>query len=153
MQVKKNYFELVIGIIIIFLSLIFTVFVIRVTNKKIIQDTYALNAIFENIEGINIGSKVKIGGTEIGKVSDIKLDGDYNIVVKLAINQGVRIPSDSSIKISTSGIMGGKYLKVIIGGDSDYLRKGNYFEFTESSLDLEDMITRFMLNKVSNEKK
>lgn len=149
---KKNYFELVTGATIILLSLAFTAFVIRTTNRKITKNTYILGAVFENIEGINVGSKVKIGGTEIGKVSSVKLGEDYSVVVKLAIDQGIKIPSDSSIKVSTGGIMGGKYLKVIVGGDNSYLEKGDYFEFTESSLDLEDMVTRFMLNKVSNEK-
>ncbi len=150
---KKNYFELATGITVILLSFIFITFVIKTTNKRVSQKTYILNAIFENIEGINVGTKIKIGGTEIGKVSNIELEKDYSINVKLAINNGIKIPLDSSIKISTSGIMGGKYLKVIIGGDDTYLKKGDYFEFTESTLDLEDMITRFMLNKVSDEKK
>ena len=150
---KKNYFELATGITVILLSFIFITFVIKITNKGVGQKTYILNAIFENIEGINVGTKIKIGGTEIGKVSNIKLEKDYSINVKLAINNGIKIPLDSSIKISTSGIMGGKYLKVIIGGDDTYLKKGDYFEFAESTLDLEDMITRFMLNKVSDEKK
>lgn len=117
------------------------------------QKTYTLNAIFDSIEGVNIGTKIKIGGMEIGKISDIRLKEDYSVDVKLTINNDVKIPSDSSIKISTSGIMGGKYLKVIVGGDDTCLKNEEYFEFTESSLDLEDMITRFMLNKVSNEKK
>lgn len=150
---KKNYFELATGITVILLSFIFITFVIKTTNKRVGQKTYILNAIFENIEGINVGTKIKIGGTEIGKVSNIKLEKDYSINVKLAINNGIKIPLDSSIKISTSGIMGGKYLKVIIGGDDTYLKKGDYFEFAESTLDLEDIITRFMLNKVSDEKK
>lgn len=150
---KKNHFEIIIGIATIILSLLFVLFVMKITNKKIKQNTYTLNAIFENIEGINIGTKIKIGGTEIGKVSDIKLEDDYTVRIKLSINSWVDIPNDSSIKISTSGIIGGKYLKVVVGGSGTYLKDGEYFEFTESSFDLEDIITRFMLNKVSDENK
>lgn len=150
---KKNHFEIIIGIATIILSLLFVLFVMKITNKKIKRNTYTLNAIFENIEGINIGTKIKIGGTEIGKVSDIKLEDDYTVRIKLSINSWVDIPNDSSIKISTSGIIGGKYLKVMVGGSETYLQDGEYFEFTESSFDLEDIITRFMLNKVSDENK
>ena len=86
---KKNHFEVVVGITTIILSLLFVLFVMKITNKKIKQSTYTLNAIFENIEGINIGTKIKIGGTEIGKVSDIKLEDDYTVRVKLSINNWV----------------------------------------------------------------
>ena len=41
----------------------------------------------------------------------------------------------------------------MVGGSETYLQDGEYFEFTESSFDLEDIITRFMLNKVSDENK
>lgn len=148
---KKDYLEITVGFTIIIFSIIFVIFIMKITNKKVNQEYYHLSANFSNIEGINVGTKVKIGGIDIGEVTQTKIDEKYNVIVKMKIKKNVRIPTDSNIKISTSGLIGGKYLKVEVGGDEELLQNNGSFEFTESTMDLEDMITRFMLN--SNNKK
>lgn len=125
----------------------------KITNRKINQEFYELFAKFENVEGVASGTKIKMGGADIGKVNSIEINSDYSITVKLAIKNEIKIPTDSSIKVSTSGFIGGKYLKVSAGGENEFISAGGEFEFTESAMDLEDMITRFMLNKASNAKK
>lgn len=148
---KKNSFEVIVGIFIIVFAILFVIFTMNITNKKINTGYYKLYAKFENIEGVNIGTKVKIGGIEIGEVEKLNIDTDYKVSLILKIKKDMLLPIDSNIKISTSGIMGGKYLKVDVGGEEEFFKDGDYFEFTESTMDLEDMITRFMLNKVSKE--
>ncbi|MDR2077471.1 MAG: MlaD family protein [Rickettsiales bacterium] len=150
---KKNYFDITIGAITVVISIFFVLFSMKITDKRLNQKFYTLYAKFSNIEGINLGVKVKICGVEVGKVSEIYLDGEYNAIIKMDIRSGVKIPADSLIRVSTSGIMSGKYLKIEAGGDTENLIDGENFEFTESSVDLEDMIARFMLNKVSSDKK
>ncbi|MDR1499155.1 MAG: outer membrane lipid asymmetry maintenance protein MlaD [Rickettsiales bacterium] len=153
MAVKKSYFEVVVGGVVVLLSVIFVSFAMKLTNKKINREFYSLYASFDNIEGISVGTKVKIGGIEIGSVEELSIDNNYKIVITLKIKKGVDIPADSNIKISTSGLIGGKYLRVEAGGDDSFLKNGDSFEFTESTMDLEDMITKFMLNKVSTKDK
>ncbi len=151
---KRDYLEITVGFIIIVFSLFFVLFTMKITNKKVNQEYYHLSAIFNNIEGINKGTKVKIGGIEIGEVIQTSIDKNYKIIIKMKIKKDIKIPIDSNIKISTSGIIGGKYLKVVVGGDKELLENNDGFEFTESTMDLEDMITKFMLNSASkkNEK-
>ncbi|MBO4956475.1 MAG: outer membrane lipid asymmetry maintenance protein MlaD [Rickettsiales bacterium] len=148
---KKNTFEIVVGVLVILFSVLFVMFTMKITNKKINEEFYRLYAVFDNIEGVNIGTKVKIGGIEIGEVEKLGIDKDYKVQLSLKIKKDMLLPIDSNIKIATSGLIGGKYLRVDVGGEEEYLNDKDSFEFTESTMDLEDMITRFMLNKVSKE--
>lgn len=137
------------GFFVIILTVVFSIYFYKNFNRKTDKNYYNLYAIFSNIEGINLYSKVKLGGMEVGEVEDLILDGNYKIVLKLKIKNSFRIPTDSVLKISTSGIIGNKYLKLEAGGEDEVFLNGGYFQFTESAMDLEDMISRFMLNKIS----
>lgn len=148
---KKNTVEIVVGILVIVFSIVFVMFTMKITNKKLNEEFYRLYAVFDNIEGVNIGTKVKIGGIEIGEVEKLNIDTDYRVKLVLKIKKDMLLPVDSNIKIATSGLIGGKYLRVDVGGDEEYFKNNDHFEYTESTMDLEDMITRFMLNKVSKE--
>lgn len=150
---KINKLETLIGFLVIIFSVFFVFFTIKITNRSINKDYYRLSASFDNIEGVNIGTKVKIGGIEIGDVESFFIDANYRPTLTLRIKKDVQLPVDSNLKISTSGIIGGKYLKILVGGEEEYFVNGDSFEFTESTMDLEDLITRFMLNKASNDKK
>lgn len=148
---KKNTVEIVVGVLVIIFSIVFVMFTMKITNKKLNEEFYRLYAVFDNIEGVNIGTKVKIGGIEIGEVEKLNIDTDYRVKLVLKIKKNMLLPVDSNIKIATSGLIGGKYLRVDVGGDEEYFKNNDHFEYTESTMDLEDMITRFMLNKVSKE--
>lgn len=146
---KRGYFETLVGFFVIITAIFFCIFVTKVTGKKIDINTYNVYAKFENIEGLSIGSKVKIGGLDIGSISSLIIDRDYKVKLLLKINSDVSIPVDSTITVSTSGIIGGKYLKVQIGGSDEFMKNNDEFEFTQSTMDLEEMITKFMFNKTN----
>ena len=147
---KRNYLETFIGSIVIIVAIIFSVVLFKVSNKKLNKETYKLSAVFDNIEGVSVGTKVKIGGVEIGSVIKQKLTDNYRIKLVMEIDNNVKIPDDSTITISTSGILGGKYLKVQIGGSDELLKDNDEFEYTQSTMDLEDILSRFLLNKQNN---
>lgn len=144
---RKSYLETIIGFIVIITTIIFAFMVLKISNKKLVEKTYTLIARFDNVEGISIGTKIKIGGLDVGSVKAQVLDEHYRIKLILKISYGIVIPDDSTIIVSTSGIIGGKYLKIQPGGSEEALKDKEEFEFTQSTMDLEDMIGRFLLNK------
>ena len=146
---KREYFETFIGFFVIAVAIVFCLYVAKITNKKLNISTYNVYAKFENIEGLSIGSKVKIGGLDIGNISSIEIDNDYKIKLLLKIYSNIKIPNDSSISVSTSGLIGSKYLKVQAGGSDEYMTSNDEFEFTQSTMDLEELISKFMFNKAS----
>ncbi|MDR3079105.1 MAG: MlaD family protein [Rickettsiales bacterium] len=149
---RTNYFEMAVGAVTIVFSLAFVLFSMRLTDRRIGQRSYRLYARFSSANGIGPGARVKIGGVDVGHVRSLLLEDDYTVLVSLDMRSETRIPVDSCLRISTNGLLGGKYLKIDVGGEDDIIQPEGTFDFTESSMDLEDMITRFLLGGVSSGK-
>jgi len=115
------------------------------------KNTYKVYARFENIGGLTERSKVTMSGVLIGQVSNIRLDEDaLQALVEMEIHQEVDFLSiDSSASILTAGLLGEKYIGVVVGAEEEYLQDGDYFEDTQSALVLEDLIGKFLFNEVS----
>ena len=115
-------------------------------------DTYKLYAYFDNIAGLTVRSKVTMAGVTIG-VTAIDLDRDsYTGRVTLEIQEDVNIlPADSTASILTAGLLGEKYVGISVGGDDEVLKDGDTIQDTQSSLVLEDLIGKFLLNSVNKD--
>lgn len=115
------------------------------------KDTYKVYARFENIGGLTERSKVTMSGVLIGQVSNIRLDKDaLQALVEMEIQEDIDFLSiDSSASILTAGLLGEKYIGVVVGAEEEYLQDGDYFEDTQSALVLEDLIGKFLFNEVS----
>lgn len=104
---------------------------------------YTINAVLDNVDGLEKNVKVKINGVEVGYVKDIYLDG-YKVKTKLFIYEGVKIPKDSIVQINQESMLGAKYLSIIPGKSNEYLsvngtlkrqKKTYTFEETTGSID------------------
>ena len=118
-------------------------------------DSYKLYAYFDNIAGLTVRAKVSMAGVTIGKVTAIDLDRDtFTGRVTLEIEKKVdNLPSDSTASILTAGLLGEKYVGISVGGDNTLLKDGATIHDTQSSLVLEDLIGKFLLNTVSKDAK
>ena len=115
------------------------------------HDTYRIYAVFENIGGLTVRSKVTIAGVMIGRVSAIDLDRDtFSGVVEMVVDaQYDNLSTDTTAAILTAGLLGEKYIGLVTGADEAYLRDGSMIEDTQSSLVLEELIGQFLFNKVN----
>ena len=118
-------------------------------------DTYKLYAYFDNIAGLTVRAKVIMAGVTIGKVTAIDLDRDnFTARVTLQLEKSVdNLPTDSTASILTAGLLGEKYIGISVGGEDAVLKDGGTIHDTQSSLVLEDLIGKFLLNTVSKEAK
>lgn len=119
------------------------------------HDTYKLYAYFDNIAGLTVRAKVSMAGVTIGKVTAIDLDREsFTGKVTMEVQKGVNnLPIDSTASILTAGLLGEKYVGLSVGGDSKLLTDGGTIHDTQSSLVLEDLIGKFLLNTVSKDAK
>ncbi|MDF2641100.1 MAG: putative toluene tolerance protein Ttg2C [Pseudomonas sp.] len=119
------------------------------------DNSYKLYAYFDNIAGLTVRAKVSMAGVTIGKVTAIDLDRDtFTGRVTLEIEKKVdNLPSDSTASILTAGLLGEKYVGISVGGDDALLKDGATIHDTQSSLVLEDLIGKFLLNTVSKDAK
>lgn len=144
---KNNTFETLIGALVIVVAILFLSFASKITsNKQNISKGYNILAVFDNADGINIGSDIKVAGVKVGSVANIKLNDNYKAELILKLPEGLNIPLDSIFKISTSGLIGSKFINIKIGAEEEYFKNGDKADFTESSMDLEDLISRFIFN-------
>ena len=101
------------------------------------DNNYNIYAVFNRIDGIKIGSDVRLSGIKIGSVFSQKLDNiTYEARVSMAINSNISIPDDSSAKITTDGLLGSNYISIEPGGSDIYLEDSEGIMFTQGSIDL-----------------
>ena len=109
-------------------------------------DSYTLQASFSNIGQLKLGAPVKMAGVRIGSVSSIDLDPvKLDAKVKIAVSKRYdALPDDSSAAIFTSGLLGDQYVAIQTGGSPEVFKDGDEFILTQSSMQLEDLIGKFL---------
>lgn len=115
------------------------------------QDTYRLEARFENIGGLKARSKVTLSGVQVGEVSRITIDTKRLVaLVEMNINSSVDyLSKDTSAQILTSGLLGEQHIGLSVGFEPDTLKNGDTIADTQSAMVLENLIGKFLFNKVS----
>jgi len=144
---KKNI-ELYVGLFVIAGVISVGYLIIAVGEFRFFQQNqYAVHGYFSSATGLKQGALVEIAGVEIGKVSKISIDKD-RLVAKLVfnINGDIELSEDSIASIKTSGIIGQKYIDISPGGSDDILGDGDEIENTESSLDIESLVRKFIFS-------
>lgn len=109
---------------------------------------YRLSARFSDVSGLNVDAAVMQAGVQIGRVAAIRLEQSaFQAVVEMEIAaEYAQIPFDSSADIVSSSLLGGKYVAITAGGDSQFLSDGDEFQFSNSSVVLERVIQQFISN-------
>ncbi|MBI4844454.1 MAG: outer membrane lipid asymmetry maintenance protein MlaD [Nitrospirae bacterium] len=108
-------------------------------------DEYKVNARFANISGLTENATVEIAGVVVGKVSRINIDTDeYEAVVEMLIKPDIKLQDDTIASIRTQGIIGDKYVKLTPGASEDIIKPGGEIMETESSLVLEELVSKYM---------
>jgi phospholipid/cholesterol/gamma-HCH transport system substrate-binding protein len=98
---------------------------------------YELTARFPSVAGIAPGTDVRIAGLKVGSVSTARLDpATWQAVVTLRINRDVTLPADSSAAVTQEGLLGGNFVALIPGGDTELLRPGDEITDTQGATDL-----------------
>jgi phospholipid/cholesterol/gamma-HCH transport system substrate-binding protein len=97
---------------------------------------YDLSASFQRVDGVGVGSDVRISGVKVGVVRTVALDpATYNAVLTLTVNNGVEVLDDSTARIATDGLLGGGYVSIEPAG-MDPLPAGGEIPNTQGSIDL-----------------
>lgn len=111
-------------------------------------ERYTVYAEFEKAGGIKPGSVVEIAGVEVGKVRRITLDQNYSALVALDISSAVKIQEDAIASIKTKGLIGEKFVQITPGGSEKIVGNGGKLRETESAVDIEELISKYVFGKV-----
>ena len=114
---------------------------------------YELIARFDRIDGISVGTDVRMSGIKIGSVISQELDQKtYRALVRMSVRNDIKVPEDSSIKVASEGLLGNSYLAVSPGGSDTMLLSGGEFETTQGSIDLVGLLGKAMFSGGEEEK-
>ncbi len=113
---------------------------------------YTVYARFSSIAGLRAGAGVEVAGVSVGKVTTISLeqtDEGTLAVVSMRINKGVELTDSCIASVKTSGLIGDKYISLSPGGTLDMLEDGSEIVDTESALDIEALIKKYVFGDIS----
>ncbi|MDX2495768.1 MAG: outer membrane lipid asymmetry maintenance protein MlaD [Desulfuromusa sp.] len=111
------------------------------------RPSYRIKASFGSVSGLKPGAIVEIAGVKIGEVTDIRLETKYyEAEVELAINRGVVLQEDSIASVRTAGIIGDRYIDISPGGSEKLLQEGDSIDDTESAINLETLISKYIFD-------
>ena len=110
------------------------------------DDSYVLEAGFENIGGLKVRSPVTVSGVRVGRVAAIDYDTEsFEAVVTMRISSNYdSFPVDTSASIFTAGLLGEQYIALEPGGSMDNLVNGDRLQLTQSALVMEQIIGQFL---------
>lgn len=107
--------------------------------------SYNLKASFRSVQGVNVGTDVRMAGVKIGTVTRLDLNpqtfyADATFTVKKAIS----VPDDSTVIIASEGLLGGNFVEVQPGGSPVNLEPGGEVEDTQSAVGLVELLMKFV---------
>ncbi|MDP6709493.1 MAG: outer membrane lipid asymmetry maintenance protein MlaD [Alphaproteobacteria bacterium] len=135
-----NLVETLIGAVVLVVAAVFLIFAYNKAGVAKV-DGYELVARFDKVDGIRVGSDVVMSGIKIGTVVDQQLDRkEFIAVLRITVDELLQLPTDSTIKVTSSGLLGDKYLAIEPGASDEIMEPGDTFEFAQGSIDLMDLL-------------
>ena len=151
---KRQTLDLWVGLFVA-LGIIATVFLsLQVANISTMGSgpVYTVYGEFENIGGLKVRAPVKSAGVTVGRVSDIRYDGElHKAVVAVALDVNYPFSMDSSMSILTSGLLGEQYIGIQSGSDPEMLQEGDVIWLTASAIVLENLIGQFLFSQAAED--
>ncbi|HAL84239.1 MAG: outer membrane lipid asymmetry maintenance protein MlaD [Rhodobiaceae bacterium] len=143
---KDNLVETLVGFGVIVVAAIFVFYGYSVTDSSN-SDGYVVSAEFDRVDGLTIGSDVRMSGIKIGTVTALSLDPQsYAANVSIIIGSDIDLPDDTSAKITSEGLLGGNYISLSAGGSEDMLSGGDEILYTQGSVDLIGLVSQALFS-------
>lgn len=137
--------EIVVGGVVLAAAIGFVVYMGQATGFTARSTGYELTASFRSIEGITVGTDVRLAGVKIGSVTDIRLNPEtFRADAAITVLDEVALPDDTAIVISSEGLLGGNYVEILPGGSPFNLEPGDEIEDTQGAVSLISLLLKFV---------
>jgi phospholipid/cholesterol/gamma-HCH transport system substrate-binding protein len=106
---------------------------------------YEMSASFRSVEGVTLGTDVRLGGVKVGSVTELRLNPDtFRADATFTVQESLALPEDTAVIVSSEGLLGGNFLELLPGGSPFNLEPGSEIENTQSSVSLITLLMRFV---------
>ena len=143
---KRINLEVIVGLFVLLGLAAFAFLAVKLGDVGNVETGhYRLNARFQSSSGLKKGADVEMAGVIVGKVVDIRFDPEqYESVIELSLPNSIQIQDDAIASVRSTGLIGGKFIKISPGGSEELLQQGDTIYETESSVSLEELISKYI---------
>jgi len=141
----ENTTEVLVGGVVLAAAIGFGAYAAQIAGVSGGAANYPLTASFRSLEGVGVGSDVRLAGVKVGTVTDVDLNMDtFRADTIVAVNNGVEIPDDSAIIISSEGLLGGNFVEIVPGGSPFFFEEGDEITDTQGAVSLISLLLKFV---------
>ncbi|MGE3332810.1 MAG: MlaD family protein [Rhodospirillaceae bacterium] len=101
---------------------------------------FHLLADFDRVDGVHIGTPVRVAGLDIGAVAQMSVDSRGRALLAFRFDEAIDLPDDTAAVIETDGLFGQKYVELRPGGSDRNLKNGARISFSQDAVILEDLV-------------
>ena len=142
---SHNTTEVLVGGTVLAAALAFAIYAGQVTGVSGGGAGYQLGASFRSLEGVTVGTDVRLAGVKIGTVTGMILNPEtYRADTTFSVSEGILIPDDSAVVVSSEGLLGGNFVEVMPGGSLFYFEPGDTVEDTQGAVSLISLLLKFV---------
>lgn len=142
----ENTTEVIVGGVVLAAAIGFVVYAGQLTGFSSGNTaSNSFNASFRSIEGVSVGTDVRMAGVKVGTVTGLELNPTtFRADAEFSVTSSVELPEDTAVVISSEGLLGGNFVELLPGGSPFNLEPGDEIEDTQSSVSLVQLLLKFV---------
>jgi phospholipid/cholesterol/gamma-HCH transport system substrate-binding protein len=106
---------------------------------------YVLTARFDQVDGLTTGSPVFLSGIQVGSVLKIELaPGTLKPLITISVRRGLAVPADSALLIMSDGVLGGKFVRIEAGSETEAMKPGERFQTVQDAVIVEQILQKIV---------
>jgi phospholipid/cholesterol/gamma-HCH transport system substrate-binding protein len=149
---RGNVIETVMGAVVLVVAALFLFFAYKTSQLRSVSG-YEVTADFSRVDGIHQGSDVRVSGVKVGTVLAEDLDPKtFLATIRMSIDPAIQLPDDTVAQVTSSGLLGDKYMSLTPGGSDKNIPAGGRIQYTQSSVSLENMIGQMIFSAPGGKK-
>jgi len=145
---KKANVEIMVGMFVLVGIACLVYLAMHLGEMELFSRGYQVSADFDNISGLKVGASVEVAGVSVGRVEQIIMTPDNRARLVLKVEPDLVLKDDTIASIRTKGIIGDKFVKLSMGNSEKVIPPGGRIHDTESAVELEELIAKFIHGKV-----
>lgn len=137
--------EVAVGGAVLAAAIGFLVYAAQATGLGSTPGTYELRAAFRSVEGIKLGTDVRMAGVKVGTVTNLSLNPQtFMAEARFTVRDGIELPDDTTALVSSEGLLGGNFVELMPGGSPFNLEPGAEIEDTQGAVSLTTLLMKFV---------
>ncbi|SMX43068.1 outer membrane lipid asymmetry maintenance protein MlaD [Actibacterium lipolyticum] len=143
---SENKAELLVGGVVLAAAAGFFAYLVNATGiSGTTAGSYELTASFRSVQGIAVGTDVKMAGVKVGTITSLDLNPTtFRADARFTVKDNLELPDDSAILVSSEGLLGGNFIEIVPGGSPFNLEPGGEIEDTQGAVGLISLLMKFV---------